>query len=721
MAVRASAKPIRMGRNAGATDRRPNGLAGRTRKSERWTPLAVAAAVVAVTWVAFFPVVTCKFINYDDPRYITENPHVLSGLSIANIRYAFTTSIEYLYHPLSTVSLMLDAQLFGKSPVGFHAVNAFIHSLNAAAVFLLFWLPTRQRWRSAAVALLFAVHPLRVESVAWASERKDVLALFFSLLALIAYAQWSRLRQARWLVLLGAAVIAGQFSKPVLITLPALMFLLDYWPLRRFGREPVAQGGLAASVGHGEPVKKPWWLLALPKVVGTIALLLWTLKVQQFGADEVAAKGMHFFTEPAPLAVRIQNAVVSYARYLVKHVQVTDLAIPYPMSHSGWSVPVTAAASALLLGVTVLAIFQWRRRPWVMVGWLWFVIALAPLIGIVYIADYSLADRYTYLADIGLMAAAVWTVPAQWAAAPRGRTLLPTAFAAVLVTLIGFTWAQIGYWRDSATLFMHAIEKTDGNYLAEYNLGMALVDEKAPEKAIPHFRKATEYNRNFSSACYNLASALLTQNDVEGAAAAYGEAARIDPDMPDALVGLGATLSLLHRPAEAIAAFRKAIAVRPDDVNAHINLGAELEATGSLAEADAEYREAARRDPHNADAHYNLGVLLLKQDRPADAAVELRAALFCNPSGVDAHVEYATALGKLGRYQEAMEEFREAARLAPEREDARKGFFWPDPTWAKPRRTTDREGPIRRRRGRRAAELTSRRTTTPPDNVFGRV
>jgi tetratricopeptide (TPR) repeat protein len=590
----------------------------------------LALVLAAVTLAVFWPVTANDFINYDDNRYVGENPFVQRGLDAAALRWAWTTGHMANWHPVTWMSHMLDWRLFGPNPAGHHATSVVLHALDTALVFLLLDVMTAAPWRSALVAALFALHPAHVESVAWLAERKDVLSTCLWLLTTLAYVAWCRhpTRGRYALVALGLAL--GLAAKPMLVTLPATLVLLDYWPLGRLR----AAGDLWPRVRE-----------KLPLVPIVIASAIATVVAQRRG-------GAVGSLEVYPLAVRIGNAVNAYATYLWMALWPVDLAIlyPHPGRVSGWRVAASAAVVALL---TALAIRARARRPYLLVGWLWYLGTLVPVLGLVQVGDAALADRYTYVSFLGLFVALAWALP-PW---PR---LVPALAALVLALLVPRTRAQIATWRDSVTVFSHALAVEERNPIAHNNLAFALEARGEIAPALEHLRRALELRPGYVTARVELGNLLLDRGQVDEAAAQYAAAVSLDPRSVPALTNLGRAWAEQGRLDEAVALQERALAIDPTNTVAELNLGTALARQGRTADARAHFERVLAVAPENAEAHNNLGNMLLAEGRNAEALAAIDRALALRPHFGLAHSNRAAALLLLGRFGEAWAEVRRA-------------------------------------------------------------
>jgi len=500
----------------------------------------LALGVVSVYW----PVYRYDFVNYDDVDYVVENTHVRAGLTLDGVKWAFTTGHAGNWHPLTWLSHMTDVQLFGMNAGAHHVVNVLFHIANALLLFLLLEKMTHVLWPSAIVAALFAWHPLHVESVAWIAERKDVLSTLLGLLALWAYAEYaeSAKRNYWWAALVCFAL--GLMAKPMLVTLPFVFLLLDYWPLKR----PPGIPGI-----HGIPGIKD----KLPFFTLSAASSIVTFVVQRHGGAVAAF-------ENVPLRHRVLNTVIAYAAYLRKAFLPMDLAVIYPISAPRWWE--AGIAFTLLLAISIAAIYWARRHPWLLVGWLWFLGMLVPVIGLVQVGSQSMADRYTYLPLVGIFIIVVWA------------TAEVAGSIAVLAVLLVLTSMQVRVWQNSQALFEHAIAVTKDNHIAHSILGRVFVNSGRFEEGQSHFEEAlrilpnsAEARLNLSRTHYNFGNALMKQNQLEPAIAHFAEAARLDPKMAEAQNNWAYALTLEGRLREAAEHYAAALRINPDLVEARLN------------------------------------------------------------------------------------------------------------------------------------------------------
>jgi len=624
-------------------------------------PFWTGALLAIITAIVYWPAVGFDYVNYDDPQFISTNPHVLGGLTWENVRWAFGTGMDGNWIPLTWLSYMLDMEWSGPTATGLHLTNILLHAANTVLVFLLFRRLTGAHWPSAVLAGLFGWHPLHVESVAWVTERKDVLSTLFWLLAIWRYARYAQKVIAgsrHWLNEYFLALIffaLGLMCKPMVVTLPFVLLLLDYWPLRRIEpRDIIAhRAGLTRLICE----KIPFFTLA------AIASAL-TFFVQ------LQARAMMSLAN-LPAGARISNALVAYASYLEKTIWPVDLAIPYPLT-SQWPWFQVLTAGALVMGLSVLSMLTARKRPYVLVGWLWFLGTMIPVIGLVQVGFQSMADRYTYIPLLGVFWIVVWTAT-DWVT----RWRLPSLVVALATLLFlgacaAWTRVQLDYWRDGESLFRRTIAITRNNFVAFDSLGLALYYKGQNDQAVFYYLKALEIRPNYKNALENLDVALVR---IEAANAATNSLQTLAPRTAANYAGvhnlLGVGLGMNGKLDEAIKHFRKALYYDPDNMNARCNLAHALVLQGGLDEAIEDCGQVLRRSPRNPQAHNILGLALLKQGRPNEALAQLREALQYQPDFAEAHFHLGQALAALGQHDEAIAHFKKAAQLAPNYRDAR--------------------------------------------------
>jgi Flp pilus assembly protein TadD len=616
----------------------------------------VAAVLAAGTFLLFFQVATHGFIRFDDSRYLTENAVVQRGLTWSGVAWAFTTLHASNWHPLSWLSHMLDVQLFGMAPGPMHLVNAALHAVNAALLHLVLVRMTRAPGRSAFVAALFAVHPLHVESVAWLAERKDVLSTFFGLLALLAYVAHAERPRARTLALVAGAFALSLLAKPMWVTLPCLLLLLDAWPLGRVAGLVTAEPGAARF-----PVQAPSRILLekAPLLALSLASSAVTVVAQDRGG---ALSGLEL-----PFGSRLGNASISYVVYVAKTLWPARLTVFYPFG-DGLSLGAGLAAGAAIAAVTAVALACWRRAPWAAVGWCWFVGTLVPVIGIVQVGGQALADRYTYLPSVGLFIVLAWGAH-RLAGAWRGGTPLAAAGLAVALGLAAATVRQLSFWRTHELLFRHALDVTAENALAHGSLADELRVQGRLDEALTHAREAVRIEPRSSRHWNNLALSLreagilaeardagrrsvelnprnalawrvlgiveLDLNDLAAATDAFERAVQLAPEEPNFWFNLGIAYAKAMRVPDALRAYEETVRLAPRHFGAWTNLAGIYQFAGRSAEAGRAFETATRTEPGNPMGWRNLGVFLAKTGRPGAAVPAFQEALRLKPRDPD--------------------------------------------------------------------------------------
>ena len=608
---------------------------------------ALSLALLAVSvFAAFAGVLRNGWVILDDPVYVYENQHVAPGLTAAGVRWFLREPHGSNWHPLTSLSHLLDVQLFGLAPAGHHATSLALHLLNVLLLVVILNRLTGAWWRSLLVGALFGLHPLRVESVAWVAERKDVLSGLCFLLTLEAWRHWAARPGVRRYALVVVGLALGLMSKPMLVTLPFVLVLLDVWPLGRLCGGPRGPGGCPAA-----PARPLGWLLAekWPLFVLAAGSAVVTFLIQrQSGAVATTAN--------LGLPERTGNALLSYWRYVGMTLWPVALSPFYPFRVAAhpWA---PGAAAAGLGAVTALALCRWRKYPWLAVGWFWYLGMLVPVVGLVQVGAQAYADRYTYLPVIGLLVAAVWAV-ADLLAGRRGARLVSVAAVALVLTALGVATArQVALWKDSLTLFAHARRITSESMVVEQALGRALMADSQRVAALRHLRRAVE----------------------------------LDPRSVDARHGLGAVLALEGRLDEASQEFRRVLELQPMNPEALFNLGLVAKSQGRRDEAAALFRRALERPTDRAHAQLcQLGVITIQQGRMAEGIALLQRAVALAPADASTRVALATVLHMIpGRDAEAAEHVRQALRHAPGDVAALNALAWllatsPDPAVRRP-------------------------------------
>jgi len=625
----------------------------------------IVAVILALgTMALYWPATRHDFVDYDDPRYVTENIHVQQGLTLHNVSWALHTPISGNWHPLTMLSHMLDCQLYGLSPGGHHLTSIILHMANSVLLFLLLRQLTGTFWRSAFVAALFAWHPLHVESVAWVAERKDVLSACFGLLSLLCYSVFARRLKKNdpgtdvktepispaffqsgfyWLALFCFAL--GLMSKSMLVTWPCVMVLLDFWPLERFQR--FRAGQLIIE-------KIPFFALAL---AGSIITFL-----AQSDAGATHSMEVHSF------GLRFGNSVLSYSRYLLDIIWPRDLAVFYPYP-THLPVGITLLAALLLCAVTAILWINRRIQSPLFVGWLWFLGTLVPVIGLVEVGKQAMADRYSYLPSVGALITIVWglyELSRRW----RCQTFFAAFGAAVIALYAASTSQQLSYWQNSETLFRHALKVTTDNDVARNNLGVALLDSGQTNAAMAEFQAAVQLSPDAFEAHENIGNILANRGDIDAAMREYRETIRLKPNQAEAHNNLGILLTTKGQTDEALTEYQEAIRLNPEFAEARYNFGKLLAQRGYVDDAILQYQAALEVTPADAELHFRVGNLLAKKGRTDEAIDQFEQAVELKPDFAEAHSNLGNLLSGKGQPDEAIAQFQAAIRLKPDFRDA---------------------------------------------------
>jgi Tfp pilus assembly protein PilF len=581
------------------------------------SPLVLSLILFVGTLALYFPAVDSAFVNYDDPAYVTANAHVLQGLSWNNFAWAWTATVEANWHPLTWISHMADVRMFGVNPRGHHAVSVAMHAFNVVLLFFVLRRATGKVMASAVVASLFAVHPLNVECVAWVAERKSLLSMLFLLLTFAAYGWYAKRRSVSRYVAVAPLFALGLSAKPMIVTLPLLLLMWDYWPLRR-----LASDSAAHSVTFVQLVIEKVPLFALSAVSSWI-----TLYAQRAG-------GALGNTELLPLSQRVANALYSYCVYLGKGIWPTGLAVFYPHPEGSLAAWKVVAATLLLVAITALA---WRcreRHRYFLAGWLWYLVAMIPMIGVVQVGRQAMADRYAYLPFVGLFAIAVWGGAELFARLRLSSFAAGAITAALLIVYASMAFLQINYWHSSVTLFSHALAVTSRNGIAEDNLGTALMEMGRPDLALPHFEAAAEFIPQLSTAHYNLGVLQQQQNHADAARREYELALQYSSDATEAAQthsNLGFLLLGQDNPTAAAHEFSAALEINPDKQNSLLGRGIAEYRMSNLDPAVSDLSRAAQIAPL-AQADYWLGRALEDRGQREASASAYAAALQLSPA-----------------------------------------------------------------------------------------
>ena len=632
----------------------------------RHKKILVCLCLTLLTFIVFWHVQYHYFIHYDDMLYVTENRHVQGGLSWGNVVWAFTTYHASNWHPLTWLSLMLDYELFRLNPAGYHWTNVLFHIANTLLLFLVLNRMTGAIWRSGFVAALFALHPLHVESVAWVAERKDVLSTLFWMLTIYAYVFYVERPGIKRYLTVFVCFSLGLMAKPMLVTLPFVLLLLDYWPL---GRTPFttveghiySQKGEACHhrVSSGKSTVAHLVVEKIPLIVLSIFSSILTLFAQKNWQAVVSLDAVR-------LDYRVANAFISSAKYIEKTFWPKDLALFYPYIMGIFSPWRIMCSFLLFVGISVVVIREIRRYPHLMVGWLWYLGTLIPVIGLVQVGSQAMADRYTYVPLIGLFIMVSWGVQdllSNWRYRMQFFLLSSGLIFSILMVL---SWMQVQHWQSSITLFEHALRVTKGNYLVHNNLGVALFQDGKSDEAMVHFAKACQIKPDYYDAYNNMGLVLGSQGKVDEAIAHYYKALKIKPDHPETYNNLGVALVSLGRYNDAIVQYTEALRINPGCAMAHNNLGIAFANLGRLHEAIECFKKALEINPDYDDALNNMGSALARRGDVRNAVYYFEKALQLDANNAMVHNNLGMALARTGRYDDAVLHFREALKIRPD-------------------------------------------------------
>ena len=644
-----------------AVERMLSGMDAKPRRPDVWkSPWPAAGLIGLLVLAAFLPAVAFGFVNWDDDRYVYDNPLVLGGLSAAGVWRSFTETVFFNWAPLTVLSYQLDATLYGPNPRGFHLTSVVVHAVAAAVLFVALLRMTAAPWRSAAATLLFAIHPLRVESVAWVAERKDVLSVFFLMLALLAYERFCRRPGSGRYAAVFAAMLTSLLCKATLVTLPVLLVLLDAWPLGRISLPGVARPVRGDGGPSPYPARSRRDVLAekLPLVLLSLLFVVVTLWTQRAAIQSEEA--MPFWS------ARLPNAVGSSAWYVLRTFWPTGLHPVYRhagiQDGTGWIVP---GSAAVIVAMIVVAGRAGRRIPALPVGIAWFLVSLLPVLGLVAQQGFqSHADRFTYVPHVGLAMAIVWggaSCAARAGLSPKG---IAAIVAAVAVALLALTELQLQTWRNSETLWNHALACDPGNPIAHYNLGLVLEAAGHQDEAVDHYRLSLRSDPAYLPARNNLATILIERGWIEEARP-HVERALLGERDPRTFINLAMLLLAERRPAEAAEAAGQAIDADGRSAAAHFVRGRALAAQGLVAGAIGAYESALSLDRTHAQARNNLATSLARAGRLDEAIAHFRVIIAAAPDSPVALQNLATALAEAGRHDEAAAIRRRLEPLVP--------------------------------------------------------
>jgi len=606
--------------------------------------LIICILLAAVTLAVYWQVRHFDFVNFDDLNYITKNTHVQSGLTLEGIRWAFsTTSADYLWHPLIWLSLMLDYQLYGLHPGAYHMTNLILHILTTLLLFSLFHRMTGALWKSAFVAAFFALHPLHVESVAWIAERKDVLSAFFWMLTLYLYAYYAENPSAKKYLLVLLAFVCALMSKPMVVTLPVVMILLDYWPLKRFESNK----------------NNPWlWQLKEKWPLFVLSAVLVTIIFYAPGETETLLKTF-------PLSDRLANAPVAFMTYLAKTFWPYGLAILYPFNADipAWQV---LGAVLIILAMTVFTLLKIRHLPFLLVGWFWLAITIAPVLGIIQISlstPYAMADRYHYLPSIGIAVIIAWGLSVLMTNDYRSKRILSVAGVAFMVIMTLLTWKQCGYWKDNPALFTHALKVTKNNYIAHDYVALSLFAEGKYEKAKDHFDKALIINPDYVETYNNRGMLYAETGHYEKALVDFNRAIRMKSDYADAYYNRGLTYNRLGHHQQAFDDYSRAILLNPEHIKAYNNRGIFFFRLGDYQSAIQDFGQAITLKTDYAEAYFNRGITYAKIGKGHRALEDFSNAIRIEENFTHAYGNRAAVHFKQGNHKLGCADARKACAL----------------------------------------------------------
>lgn len=666
--------------------------------------LFLLLSILSVYW----QILSHDFVNFDDITYVIDNDKIKSGFTLDAIRWAFNlkgTERSY-WHPLTWLSHILDIQLFGLNPSMHHMINLILHLLSSLLLFYVFFKMTDDIWKSTIVALLFGIHPINVESVAWIAERKNMLSTFFWMMTIVLYVRYVKKPNIINYCLTFVAFLLGLLAKPMLITLPFVLLLLDYWPINRFNIKSIAGTDIiqTPTFKNRQGKKSSTQFIFLEKV----PFLIIAFAVVYIAASSAEGKFSISF-EVVPLILRFENALVSYVMYIIKMLWPSNLAVlyPFPKMIEPWKV---ISATIFLISVSLIVIYFCRKKPYLFVGWFWFAGTLVPVSGIIQAGLWpSMADRWAYIPFIGLFIILTWLLP-EWLKRWKYQRHAFTIIAFIVFPFLMLqTWVQASYWSNGTFLFKHAIDVNENNYIAHNNLGSALASQGKHTEALYHYDKAIQLLPNYKNAQINYAKALyktgqidkaieylssklsniypedkkvitilgnvmLEKGDTDSAIHYFNNALKIDPEDIDALIGAGSAFNKLGKTDKAIENFSKVLMIDSFNALAHYNLGVIKERQGKTTEAIHHYSEAIRISPKSTDALTNLASIMADQGSMDRAIEYLNKALKADPSNADICYNLGIISLRVGRANDAIQYFQNAIQLNPDFVPARKAL-----------------------------------------------
>ncbi|MDH7481118.1 MAG: tetratricopeptide repeat protein [Armatimonadota bacterium] len=636
-------------------------------KFERRIHLLAGLLLALATFLVFCRVLSHDFINFDDGVYVYSNANI-KELTFQSIRWAFKTMQASNWHPLTWISHIIDYQLFGLKPAGHHFTSLLLHITNSLLLLYILNRMSGSFWRSIFVAALFALHPLHVESVAWVAERKDVLSTLFWMLTIWAYLRYVQSPKIKTYIPVILLFSLGLMSKPMLVTLPFVLLLLDYWPLCRttFSRR---HSQVAFPIGFKKLLLEKTPLFFLSAISCAITYI-----VQQKSGAVVPS-------ERLPFGIRLENAIVSYLAYIFKMVWPAKLAIFYPHPMAGLPIWQVLGTSAILIIASILAIIVLKKYPYICVGWFWYLGTLIPVIGLVQVGTQAMADRYTYIPLIGIFIIIAWGIPDLIARLEEHRisrittrriysSRLRLSFLQFIacISIIAFsicTWSQLGYWKNSITIFHRTIAVTGENSVAQYNLGVAFANQNKPALALAHFEEAVRIDPFNFYARYNLGKALDETGRYSEAEEQFRAAILLNPNDADSHNNLACVLLEQGRYDEAIAEYKEALRLKPNDSVIRNNMVSALIKRGDLSEALKQYAKALKINPNDPFAHYNMGNMMVKQQKWNEAIRHFSEAVRLKPNYADAYYNLGVTYQTIGKLDKAYQAYQHAIRSKP--------------------------------------------------------
>ncbi len=594
--------------------------------------IMVAGILILLNWLCYRNVLTHDFINYDDTLYVTENYYVKAGITVEGIKWAFTTGHASNWHPVTWLSHMVDCQIAGTEPRQHHLTNLILHTINSLLLFFLFATASGRPWRSAAVALLFAIHPLRVESVAWVAERKDVLSAFFGFLTIWAYFRYANRPSFQRYIWVFLFFCLGIMAKPMLVTFPFLFILLDVWPLNRISLSEVVEQFKRDRSLFGLFRKEKWKRVLVEKIPllsVVVASSVTTYIVQKRGGAMGTLDMISF-------EARAGNAIVAYVRYLSKLLWPDELCVFYPHTFKALPLITVLGAALVLIFITVVTVRLSVRKPYLMVGWFWYIGTLVPVIGLVHVGEQSMADRYTYIPTIGIVIMLVWGIADLTTRVRRQSVLLSAIVLPLALVLVICTRNQVGYWKDSASLMTHTLAVTKRNYLAHNNLGIAQKNLGNLDLAMEHYSEAIRIKPNYAEALANIGLIHYLRGEFDEAVTYFRRSLDHKSNSAKTLTNLGAALHSSGAIDDAIIEYQKALEIDSTLPGGYTNLGIAYYHKGDYERAETLQKKAIARDPDHADAHNNLGTIYFDQRIFEKAIFHYEQAIRIRPDFIQA-------------------------------------------------------------------------------------